>query len=46
LMPELVNVDSWPIVGKRRNTSDISPLEERMLPDETMDSTRTPDRES
>jgi hypothetical protein len=45
LMPELVNVDSWPIVGKRRSTGDISPLEERMLPDETMDSTWTPDRE-
>lgn len=45
LMPELVNVDSWPIVGKRRSTGDISPLEERMLRDETMDSAWTPDRE-
>src|SRR5262245_29475282 len=45
LMPELVNVDSWPIVGKRRNSGDISPIEERMLPDETMDSTWTPNRE-
>ncbi len=46
LMPELVDVDSWPIVGKRRSTGDISPIEERMLPDETMDSTWTPDREA
>jgi hypothetical protein len=46
LMPELVDVDSWPIVGKRRATGDISPIEERMLPDETMDSTWTPDREA
>ena len=45
LMPELINVDSWPIVGKRRSTGDISPLEERVLPDETMDSTWTPDRD-
>jgi hypothetical protein len=44
LMPELVNVDSWPIVGKRRHTNDISPIEEKVLPDETMDSTWTPDR--
>jgi len=33
LMPELVHVDSWPIVGKRRSTDDISTIEERMLPD-------------
>jgi hypothetical protein len=45
LMPELVDVDSWPIVGKRRSAGDISPIEERMLPDETMDSTWTPDRD-
>src|SRR5262245_13014829 len=46
LMPELVNVDSWPIVGKRRNTTDMSPLEERMLRDETMDSTWALDRDA
>lgn len=45
LMPELVEVDSWPIVGKRRSSFDISPIEERALPDETMDSTWTPDRD-
>ena len=45
LMPELVDVDSWPIVGKRRSSDDISPLEEKALPAETMDSTWTPDRD-
>jgi hypothetical protein len=45
LMPELVDVDSWPIVGKRRSTGDIAPIEERMLPDQSTESCRSADRE-
>jgi hypothetical protein len=31
LMPELVHVDSWPLVGKRRGPNDVAPLEERVV---------------
>jgi hypothetical protein len=40
IMPELVDVDCWPIVGKRRMPDDISPREERLLPDPYCDWTR------
>lgn len=32
LMPELASVDAWPAVGKRRTGSEISPMEERVMP--------------
>jgi hypothetical protein len=38
LMPELIHVDSWPIVGQRRSAQDIAPIEERMLTDFISDS--------
>lgn len=38
LMPELASVDSWPIVGKRRSTDDISALEQHALPETMFDS--------
>jgi hypothetical protein len=33
IMPELVDVGGWPIVGQLRAPHDISPLEERLMPD-------------
>jgi hypothetical protein len=33
IMPELEHISSWPIVGQLRTPRDISPLEERLLPD-------------
>ena len=43
LMPELVNVDSWPIVGKRR-TNELAPVEERMVMDLGLEGSWTSDR--
>ena len=40
IMPELVGIDSWPIVGKRRSSSEVSPREERPLQDPFTDWTR------
>lgn len=37
LMPELVHVDSWPTVGRRRSTDEISPLEERAISSRFLD---------
>jgi hypothetical protein len=45
LMPELVHIDSWPIVGQRRSAHDISPVEERMLTDLLSDSGWAPQYE-
>jgi hypothetical protein len=42
IMPELVAVDSWPAVGKRRSLDDVSALEERMLPESVFDRSRLP----
>jgi hypothetical protein len=40
VMPELVGIDSWPIVGKRRSPSEASPREERPLRDPFSEWTR------
>ena len=45
LMPELVHIDSWPIVGKRRTSGDIAPIEERLVPDSALERIWTPDRD-
>jgi len=37
LMPELVHVDSWPTVGRRRSSDEISPLEERAISSRFLD---------
>lgn len=37
LMPELVHVDSWPTVGRRRSLDEISPLEERAVSSRFLD---------
>lgn len=42
IMPELVGVDSWPVVGKRRTLDDVSALELRILPDSMLDRSRLP----
>lgn len=44
MMPELVHVDSWPLVGRRRSSADIAPIEERMLPDTALEGVWTRDR--
>jgi hypothetical protein len=33
IMPELEHISSWPLVGQLRMQREISPLEERLLPD-------------
>jgi transcriptional regulator with XRE-family HTH domain len=38
LMPELAQVDAWPMVGKRRTGGEISPIEERVMPAGLLDS--------
>ncbi len=38
LMPELENVDSWPIVGQRRSTEDVSAREQRAISESIFDS--------
>jgi hypothetical protein len=42
IMPELVDVDSWPAVGQRRAMGDVSALELRAVPDSVFDRTRLP----
>jgi transcriptional regulator with XRE-family HTH domain len=42
IMPELVDVDSWPAVGPRRSSDDISGLELRSVPESVFDRTRLP----
>jgi hypothetical protein len=42
IMPELVDVDSWPAVGQRRMTDDVSALELRAVPDSVFDRSRLP----
>jgi hypothetical protein len=42
IMPELVDVDSWPAVGQRRLPDDISGLELRAVPESVFDRSRLP----
>jgi hypothetical protein len=42
IMPELIDVDAWPAVGKRRTLDDVTALEERMVPESTLDGSRLP----
>jgi hypothetical protein len=42
IMPELVDVDSWPAVGPRRSSDDISGLELRSVPESVFDRSRLP----
>ena len=37
IMPELVDVDSWPAVGPRRSLDDVSALEQRSVPESVFD---------
>jgi transcriptional regulator with XRE-family HTH domain len=42
IMPELVDVDSWPAVGPRRSSDDVSGLELRSVPESVFDRSRLP----
>ena len=42
IMPELVDVDSWPAVGPRRSLDDVSGLELRSVPEAVFDRSRLP----
>jgi hypothetical protein len=42
IMPELEEIDAWPVVGRRRTLDEVSGMEQRMLPDSVLDRTRLP----
>jgi transcriptional regulator with XRE-family HTH domain len=42
IMPELVDVDSWPAVGPRRSSDDVSGLELRSVSESVFDRSRLP----